>query len=170
MGGQIGLESDPGTGSCFWFELPLREAAEAPEAGADTEVRLAAGLHVLVAEDNAVNRRVAKHLLEKLGCRVTLARDGVEALRAVAAERFDAVLMDCQMPELDGYAATAEIRRREAPGSHLPVIAFTAHAMREDRERCLAAGMDDYVSKPVSLGALRTALVRTLGPRARSAG
>jgi two-component system, sensor histidine kinase and response regulator len=107
-------------------------------------------LHVLLAEDNVVNQTLASHLLEKRGFEVTIVGDGNAALAAIASERIDIVLMDIQMPGKDGLEATAEIRAREATtGNHLPIIALTAHAMKGDRERCLAAGMDAYISKPI---------------------
>ena len=107
-------------------------------------------LKVLLAEDGLVNQTVARRLLEKQSHSVTVVGDGREAVRALKAADFDVVLMDIQMPELDGLAATAEIRHRErGSGQHVPIIAMTAHAMKGDRERCLAAGMDGYVSKPI---------------------
>ncbi|MBL8798344.1 MAG: response regulator [Planctomycetia bacterium] len=123
-------------------ELPPTETRRAP-----AEVR---ELHVLLAEDNPVNQRLAVRMLEKLGCRVAVAADGREALNALDAQAFDLVLMDVQMPELDGLEATALIRARETAGRRLPIFALTAHAMKGDRERCLAAGMDGYITKPVS--------------------
>jgi len=107
-------------------------------------------LHVLLAEDNAVNQMLAARLLEKHGHRVTVTANGRQALAALEQENFDVVLMDVQMPEMDGFEATAAIRLREqGTGRHLPIIAMTAHAMRGDQERCLAAGMDGYISKPI---------------------
>ena len=104
---------------------------------------------VLVVEDSPVNRVVATRVVERCGYQVNAVNNGQEALDALSARHYDAILMDCQMPELDGYAATREIRRREGSDRHTPIIAMTAHAMNGDRERCLDAGMDDYVSKPV---------------------
>jgi signal transduction histidine kinase/DNA-binding response OmpR family regulator len=115
---------------------------------------------VLIVEDNAVNQMVAARLLEKLGCRVDVAANGREAVEMVGLLHYDAIFMDCQMPEMDGFEATQEIRRREGSSIHLPIIAMTANAMRGDRERCLDAGMDDYVSKPMRKEDLTEALKR----------
>jgi two-component system sensor histidine kinase/response regulator len=118
----------------------------------EREVR---SLSVLLAEDNAVNQKLASRLLEKMGHRVTLAPNGLEAVRAHAADRFDLILMDVQMPEMNGFEATGRIREREKmTGEHVPIVALTAHAMQGDRERCLEAGMDDYLTKPLSASAL----------------
>ena len=119
------------------------------------------GLRVLVAEDNIVNQRVATHMLERWGCRVDVAGDGRQALEAVTCVDYDVVLMDVQMPEMDGFAATAAIRRREAlTARRTPIIAMTAHVMEGDRDRCVEAGMDDYVAKPITAQALLQAVSR----------
>jgi two-component system, sensor histidine kinase and response regulator len=125
-------------------------------------------VRVLLVEDNAVNQQVATAMLEQLGARVDVAADGKEALEQVALLPYDLIFMDCEMPEMDGYAATAEIRRREDGGRRIPIVAMTAHAMEGDREQCLAAGMDDYITKPVSpaaIGAVVRRWVRTPGVR-----
>ena len=112
-----------------------------------------------MAEDNPVNQRLAVRLLEKQGYSVMVADNGRAALEAIDQERFDLVLMDVQMPEMDGFEATAAIRGKEsATGTRLQIIAMTAHAMKGDEERCLAAGMDGYVSKPIQIQALSRAI------------
>jgi len=128
------------------------------------------GLKVLLAEDNPVNRLVALRMLGKLGCRIHAVENGAEAVAAASREEFDIVLMDVQMPQMDGFEAAAQIRRREAEtGGHLPIIAMTAHAMEGDRARCLAAGMDGYVAKPIRAEVLAEVL-ETHGRRCHPAG
>src|SRR5437667_1168680 len=130
----------------------------------------AASLRVLLAEDNAVNQRLASRLLEKRGHSVVVAGNGLEALEALEKERFDLVLMDERMPVMDGFEATTAIRKREgAGGIHLPVVALTAHAMKGDREKCLAGGMDGYLSKPIRPQELDEVLQKYLARRAVSA-
>src|SRR5262249_54271245 len=124
-------------------------------------------LRILLAEDNEVNQMMAINLLQKWGHQVEVAGNGREVLAALDRQHFDAVLMDVQMPEMDGFKATAAIRDKEqSSGQHLPIIAMTAHAIKGDRERCLAAGMDGYVSKPIQSAELFAALsVATGGPQ-----
>jgi CheY-like chemotaxis protein len=119
------------------------------------------GLNILLAEDNLVNQRVATRILERAGHRATLAVNGREAIEQWSAHSFDLILMDVQMPEVDGFQAAAAIRDRErASGAHIPIIAMTAYALSGDRERCLAAGMDDYLTKPVNARLLLALLGR----------
>lgn len=160
MGGTIEAASTPGSGSVFTCCVPLGDAAAAePATGAPPE-RPRRGLEVLVVEDNRVNQRVSAALLARFGCVVELACDGREALDKLERHRYDLVFMDCAMPVMSGYEATREIRRREAGGPRVPIVALTAHALRGDRERCLAAGMDDYLAKPVDAAALERMLAR----------
>jgi CheY-like chemotaxis protein len=121
-----------------------------------------------VVEDNAVNQKLVLRLVEKLGLRADLATNGLEAVEAIARTHYDLVFMDCQMPVLDGFQATEVIRQAESTRSHrTPIIAMTANALQGDRELCLAAGMDDYLSKPVSAAALEESLTRWYRPRPR---
>ena len=122
---------------------------------------LRAGIRVLVADDNAVNQKVATHMLRKLGADAHSVANGIEALEALRTRDFDVVLMDCQMPEMDGYEATRQLRNSEATHKNrdIPVIALTANALGMDREKCIAAGMNDYLSKPIDRARLEQALV-----------
>jgi signal transduction histidine kinase len=154
MGGEIAVASKLGVGSRFWFELPLPVSAATPVSASAPPARAnRRELRILVAEDSVVSQRVVTALLSKMGHTVTLASNGKAAVDAVDSGEtpFDLILMDCQMPEMDGYAATREIRQREARGglTPVPIIALTAHAMPSDRDRCLEAGMDGYLTKPV---------------------
>jgi signal transduction histidine kinase/CheY-like chemotaxis protein len=173
MGGMMWVESVPGQGSNFHFTIQMirdekpsagAAAASKPEFSLQTEqANSSKGRFILLAEDNKVNQMLAERLLTKMGHHVTIASTGLEAFQAFSQQNFDLVLMDVQMPEMDGFEATAKIRMQERQGGrHVPVIAMTAHAMAGDRERCLMAGMDDYISKPISRKELSDAIDRQL--------
>jgi two-component system, sensor histidine kinase and response regulator len=142
----------------------LRGTDARPLTKADRAITRRFDLDVLVADDDPVGQRVVRKMLQRLGCRVQLASDGREAVDLVEAHRFDLVLMDCQMPSLNGFDATAQIRKRESTTARTTIVAVTAHAMSGDRERCLAAGMDDHLSKPFTLGQLEAFVARVTNP------
>ncbi len=168
MGGSLGVESEEGAGSSFWFtaNYPLTdEACETDEVAKQDSRSLPLSAKVLLVEDNPINQMVAQKLLEKVGLKAVLADNGVEALKVLRQQSFDLVLMDCQMPEMDGFDATREIRKldiRALYDQHLPIVAMTANVMSGDRERCLEVGMDDYVGKPVQRDKLEAVLRKWL--------
>ncbi|MCS7300812.1 MAG: response regulator [Fimbriimonadales bacterium] len=162
MGGRIGVESEIGVGSLFFVDLPL-PAAQPPQAQtaapSETLPEKFAGARLLLVEDNEVNRKVAVRLLSKLEVEVDIATNGLEAVQKATENAYDLILMDCQMPEMDGYEATRTLRAR---GVQTPIVALTANALEGDREKCLACGMNDYLSKPIQADRLRAALAQWL--------
>jgi len=170
MGGQLRLESEEGKGSAFSFTVKVGRAlvkrAETPAPALVDEPWLNKGISILLAEDNPVSRQLAFRLLVKQGYQVTCAADGREALAALEQRAYDLVLMDIEMPNMNGLEASEAVREREkVTGNHIPIIAMTAHAMKGDQERCLSAGMDDYVSKPIRPEDLRGAIRKALTAR-----
>jgi len=168
MNGSISVQSRQGFGSTFVLKVQAyaSQAHSAPQAdAADVTGQFFPNSRVLVVEDNLVNQIVAQAALERLGCQVDLADGGAEGVQAARLQHYDLVLMDCQMPEVDGYEATRQIRLWELTqksARRLPIAALTAHAMAGDREKCEAAGMDDYLSKPMSAAELQLLLLRWL--------
>jgi len=163
MHGEIGVRSAPGLGSTFWFTVALRPAlGEAtPEAATEPTV---APLRILVAEDNAVNQQVVHGLLKRRGHSVDLVGTGLDAVKAVEARPYDVVLMDVQMPEMDGVEATREIRRLPGDKGRVPIVALSASAMKDETDRCLAAGMVAHLQKPLDPVALAAILFRYAPP------
>ncbi|PKO85968.1 MAG: signaling protein [Betaproteobacteria bacterium HGW-Betaproteobacteria-12] len=164
LGGEIGVRSAPGEGSSFWFSIPCRPGNPLPAARpAASEKRLNRSARILIAEDNATNQAVAAGMLHLLGCSSGIARNGVEAVARWHEGNWDLILMDCSMPEMDGYQATAAIRGLETDsGRRTPIVAMTANTLAGDIERCRAAGMDDHLAKPLTLEALTEHLKRWL--------
>ena len=175
MGGEIGVESTPGHGSTFWFNVVL-EPPQTPRASDQPRKKLsdlaadsgpAGGQHILLAEDSPVNQMVAKGILEKMGHQVDVVDNGLKAITALKDTDYDFVLMDCQMPEMDGYKATRMLRDPTTGvlNPSIPVIAMTAHAMTGDKDKCLEAGMNDYIAKPFKINELRGAIKRWSRPK-----
>lgn len=184
LSGEVGVDSLPGRGSTFWLRVPLAVdrvrstgfvtqgrrswprgatlATDPTELPAPAQITSpsASDLRILVVEDNSINRVVATRLLQQLGCHVETAVDGRDGVRRAAEGVYDIIFMDCQMPGMDGFEATAAIRAQMHHGADVRIVAMTAHAMAGDRARCLAAGMDDYLTKPVSSDELASVLWR----------
>ncbi len=164
--GTIGCTSSAGVGSTFTVELPVVPASAPVSRLEPAAMRLSAGIRVLVAEDNLTNQRVIVGLLRKIGIEATVVANGMDAVEACQRETFDLVLMDCQMPMLDGYGATRLILRKLGSAAP-PIVALTAHALESDRTECLAAGMCGYLTKPIMLEQLRQAVAEWCGSAAR---
>jgi PAS domain S-box-containing protein len=169
MGGELHVESTPGEGSVFYFDMTLKLAVGSPtEPPAELGAVPARALTILLAEDNAINQKLAVTLLEPAGHQVVVANNGEEAVDIYGHHRFDLVLMDMQMPQMDGLQATRAIRALEL-SRRTPIVAMTANVMPEDRERCFAAGMDDFLSKPISIARLGEVLRRVMAKSTVSA-
>ena len=168
MDGEIGVDSVPGKGSSFWFRIPFgtasADAATSPAADSKNVPQQLSG-RILLAEDNPTNQMIVQAMLHKLGLSVDVVGNGIEAVDAVKTRPYDVVLMDIAMPEMDGREATRCIRELNPDKARIPLIALTAHAMRGDREKFLAAGLDDYLEKPVTQAALAVCLSRWLSEK-----
>lgn len=180
MDGDIGVESKEGEGSKFWFTIPLvisddRDSAVNLQASSkldEDNLSLPKDINILAVDDHPINQKFIQKILTKLGFKnIDIANDGQEALDMIDQNTYDVVLMDCQMPELDGYEATKILRKKEENSrEHLPVIALTANAMVGDREKCLKAGMDDYLSKPIKVEKLTAVLKEWVGQKDSAEG
>ncbi len=169
MGGRIGVHSEEGIGSTFWFEVAMEtgQSRLVPTEENDDHLPVTsaiAGTHILVAEDVATNQLIVADMLERMGCTVDVVSDGTEAVRSLDQRSYDAILMDVSMPEMDGVEATKIVRARDDEHAATPIIGVTAYAFDEDREKLLAAGMNDVVSKPISRSTLYQSLCRQIVP------
>jgi two-component system sensor histidine kinase/response regulator len=166
MGGTISVNSEENIGSCFAFTIPFAGSqdtiAEVSVRVPDKAVKSVWPCNILLAEDNDINRKLVIAVLQKQNWQVTAVPNGKAALDLFQRENFDLVLMDVQMPEMDGLEATRQIRIKEKAGQHIPIIGLTAHALRGDRETCLTAGMDAYLTKPIDPSSLYLAITQLL--------
>lgn len=163
MGGKIGVQSAPGKGSRFWFDVSLQSVAAeqiSDDEQAAPNAAVIGPLHLLVADDNETNRLITSRMLQRLGHTVELVADGDEAVAAVAEGQFDLVLMDGRMPRLSGAEATRQIRELNSAKASIPIIAITADALRGDKDRYFACGMNGYIAKPIDSLALANELQR----------
>lgn len=165
MGGKIGCEPLPKGGSSFWFTIPLEETTRPEKTEVIRDIQGPISARVLVVEDSHGGQMVAEAMLSKAGCDVQLVSNGLEAVRAVSRQRFDIVFMDISMPVMDGLEATRRIRALNGEASHTPIVAMTANAFPEDRDKCLKAGMNDFMAKPISADRLLERVARWAGPK-----
>ena len=169
MGGTIGVRTQKGLGSTFWFNVPLKESQgtsneeEATTTPERDEPDLVCENPILVVEDNIVNQKVTRRILESSGISVAIAGDGFEAVEAFRSRDFCLILMDCDMPKMDGYEAARRIRKLEDGDDRIPIIALTAHTLPGHREKCLDAGMDDFLVKPIKPKDMVSTLRQWLG-------